>query len=314
VSVGCASFLLHPFFVGQRVPGFIQEEQMRKFAPISALVVFALGSVAVAQQMGPPKIIQIGREDVKVGKGAAHEAYEAKWTHAMTAKNPRTYLGMASLNSSEAWWITGYASLAEMEKENSNAAYNAVMAQFIPGDQEYVSSTRNIIARYREDMSYGVEPLGAAHGFFVRTLRVRPGHDSEYVELRKALKETVEKGHVSGVHSVVFQVIAGAPTGTYLVFSPFTSLAERDAPNEAMRTAMADLGPKINDLAGKAILGSDDQIFTFNPKYSNPSPDMVSAAPDFWKPKAAMAKAAPDAAGKPAMAAKPDKAKAKAGQ
>jgi hypothetical protein len=41
---------------------------------------------------------------------------------------------------------------------------------------------------------------------------------------------------------------------------------------------------------------------------------MVSAAPDFWKPKAAMAKAAPDAAGKPAMAAKPDKAKAKAGQ
>jgi hypothetical protein len=38
---------------------------------------------------------------------------------------------------------------------------------------------------------------------------------------------------------------------------------------------------------------------------------MVKAAPDFWKPKAATAKATPDAAGKPAAAAK---AKAKAGQ
>jgi hypothetical protein len=113
---------------------------------------------------------------------------------------------------------------------------------------------------------------------------------------------------------VVFQVIAGAPTGTYLVFSPFTSLGERDTPNEAMGAAMRDLGSKINDLASKAILGSDDQIFTFDPKFSNPSPDMVKAAPDFWKPKAAMAKAAPDAAGKPAMAAKPDKTKAKASQ
>lgn len=286
---------------------------MRKFVAIAVVVGFILGSVAVAQEMGPPKIIQISREEVKVGKGAAHEKYEAQWTQAMKAKNPRPYLGMASLNNNEAWWITGYASLAEMEKENNNAGYNAVMAQFIPGDAEYVSNNRSMIARYRDDLSFGVEPLGGAHGFFIRTLRVRPGHDNEYVELRKAIKEAVDKGNVSGVHSVVFQVIAGAPTGTYLVFSPFTSLGERDAPNQAMSAVMTDLGSKINDLASKAILGSEDNIFTFDPKFSNPSADMVKAAPDFWKPKAAMAKAAPDATGKPPAADK-TKAKAKAGQ
>jgi hypothetical protein len=282
-------------------------------------MVFVLGSVAVAQQMGPPKIIQIGRETVKIGKGAAHAKYEASWTQAMLrAKYTRPYLGMASMNGNEVWWVTGFDSLAELEKEGNDAKLNAVAEQFVPGDAEYISENRSMIARYREDLSYGVgEPLGAAHGFFVRTLRVRPGHDSEYVELRKMLKETVEKGNISGVRSAVFQVIAGGQTGTYLVFSPFTSLGERDTPNKAMTAAMADVGPKINDLASKSVLGSEDTIFMFNPKYSNPSADMVKAAPDFWKPKAAMAKAAPDAAGaKPATAAKAggDKAKAKPGQ
>ena len=137
---------------------------MRKFVAIAVVVGFVLGSVAIAQEMGPPKIIQISREEVKVGKGAAHAKYEAQWTQAMKAKNPRPYLGMASLNSNEAWWVTGFASLAELEKENGNAAYNAVMAQFIPGDAEYVSNNRSMIARYREDMSFGVGgQIGRAH-------------------------------------------------------------------------------------------------------------------------------------------------------
>jgi hypothetical protein len=232
----------------------------------------------------------------------------------MTVKNPRPYLGMASINSSEAWWLTGYASLGEMEKENSNAGYNAVMAQFIPGDAEYVSNTRNIIARFRDDLSYGVgEPLGAAHGFTVRTIRVRPGHNSEYEEIRKTVKQVVESGSIKGVRSAAYQVVAGAPNGTFLLFTAFTSLAERDTPNEAMTAAMRDSASKIADLQSKSILSSEDQIFMLNPKFSNPSPQMVAAAPDFWKPKAAMAKASDSA--KPATTAKaPDKKKAKAGQ
>lgn len=290
---------------------------MKKFVAIAVLGV-VLGSIGFAQT-GPPKILQIGREEVKAGKGFAHAKYEASWTQAMLkAKYNRPYLGMTSMNGNEAWWLTGFDSLADLEKENNDAALGAVSAQFIPGDAEYISNTRTVIARYREDLSYGIAPLGGARGFNIRTVRVRPGHDSEYADIRKLVAAAVAKANDTSAHSVVFQVVAGAPNGTYLVFTPFTSLAERDAPpNEAVGAALGEDGrAKITDLAGKSILTSEDTIFTFNPKFSNPSPEMVSAAPDFWKPKVSMAKAAPDTAKKPAMAAKPanDKTKAKAGQ
>ena len=289
---------------------------MRRTIAVALLVVFVLSCTALAQQMGPPKVLRIGREDVKPGKGFAHEKYEASWTQAaIKTKQASPYLGMTSLNSNEAWWLTGYASFADLEKDSNNATLNAVDAQFEPGDAEYVSNNHTVIARYREDLSFGIEPLGAAHGFTVSTVRVRPGHNAEYEEIRKTVKQAVESANVKGVHSAVFQVVAGAPAGTFLVFSPFTSLAERDRPNEAMSAAMRDLGPKVADLQSKAILSSEAQIFTFNPKFSNPSPDMVAAAPDFWHPKAAMAKAAPAGDAKPAAAAKAaDKTKAKAAQ
>lgn len=289
---------------------------MKKLIAVVVLAGFVLGSVAVAQQMGPPKILQIGREMVKPGKGVTHAKYEASWTQAMLkAKYSRPFLAMTSMNGNEAWWLTGFDSWADFEKETKNAQLNAVTDQFAPGDAEYISDNRGIILRYREDLSFGIEPLGGAHGFAVRTIRVRPGHNSEYEEIRKIVKQAVESGNIKGVHSAAFQVIAGAPNGTFLLFTPFTSLAERDTPNEAMSVAMRDSISKINDLQSKSILSSEDQIFMFSPKMSNPSTDMVAAAPDFWHPKAATAKAAPAGEKKPAVAAKPaEKGKAKTGQ
>jgi hypothetical protein len=288
---------------------------MRKFIALNVVLVFVLGCVATAQQMGPPKILHISREQVKAGKAVAHEKYEASWTQAnLKAKNSRPYLGMTSMDGNEAWWLTGFDSFADFEKDRNNPSTIAIETQFSTGDAEYVSATHDVIARYRDDLSFGIEPLGAAHGFTVRTVRVRPGHNGEYEEIRKTVKQAVESANVNRVHSVVFQVVAGAPTGTYLVFTPYTSLAERDTPNEAMSAAMRDVGSKINDLASKSMISSEDQIFTFNPKFSNPSPDMVKAAPDFWKPKAAMAKAS-DMGAKTATTAKaPDKSKTKTGQ
>jgi hypothetical protein len=279
---------------------------MRKL--IATAVLILLSCAAVAQEMGPPKIIQIGREEVKIGKGAAHDKYEAQWAKAMAKANPRPSLGMTSMTNNEEWWVTGYESFADWEKDANNSATGAVMAQFIPGDAEYISNTRTVVARFRGDLSYGVgAPLGAAHGFSVRTVRVRPGHNGEYEEIRKMVKQAVESGNVKNVRSAAYQVVAGAPSGTFLLFTAFTSLAERDTPNEAMTVAMRDVGPKIADLQSKSILSSEDQIFVFNPKLSNPPKDMVAAAPDFWHPKETMAKATPSKPGA-------DKSKPKAGQ
>lgn len=288
---------------------------MKRTIATALVLAFVLSCAALAQ---PPKILQIAREDVKAGKAGAHDKYEAQWAAAMLKANVSvTSIGMTSINDNEAWWISGYDSYAQFEKETTDPKASAVMAQFMPGDAEYISGSRTIVAQFRPDLSYGVGgSLGGAHGFVVRTIRVRPGHNSEYEEIRKIVKQTVESGNINDVHSAAYQVIAGAPNGTFLLFTAFTSLGERDKPNEAMSAAMRDSMSKIMDLQSKSIISSEDQILMFNPKWSNPSKDMVAAAPEFWHPKATMAKAAPAAGDKkPAMAAKPaDKAKAKAGQ
>lgn len=290
---------------------------MRKTVAFLITSTLLLAAVAFGQEMGgPPKILQIGREEVKTGKGPAHEAYEARWTTAVKAKTKTPYIGMVSINSNEAWWITGYDSFAALEKDG--AATESVMTQFVPGDAEYINSTRGMIARFRDDLSYNVsKPLGDAHGFTITTARVRPGHVTEYEELRKTVKEAFTRGNNSNARFAIYQVVAGAPAGTFLVFAPFKSLGERDAQMGMASPFNAEEQAKLNDLASKAIISSEPQIFMFNPKFSNPSADLVAAAPDFWKPKATMAKAASgDAAKKPAATAAKatDKSKEKTGK
>src|SRR2546429_8479984 len=61
-----------------------------------------------AQQPGPPKVLRIFREDVKEGKGSAHEKVEARWAQTMARlKYPAKDRKSTRLNSSH-----GYISYA----------------------------------------------------------------------------------------------------------------------------------------------------------------------------------------------------------
>jgi hypothetical protein len=165
------------------------------------------------------------------------------------------------------------------------------MNQYGPGDADYISASRTQIALFREDLSYNtVIKLGEMRYFQVRTVRVRPGHDGEYAELRKLINGARQSAN-SPVHSAVFQVIAGAPNGTYLVFNPLKSLADADPVGSpaVMEALGSDGQAKLSDLANKAIAFSEDTIYQFSPKMSNPSPQTVADDPGFWKPKPAAA-------------------------
>jgi len=266
------------------------------------LLMMLLGMAAIAQEkssMSPPKVLSIGREEVKVGKGAAHIKYETEWTQAMLrAKYPTPVLAITSITGpSEAWWLTGFDSFAAWEKDaklsDPGTALAAVNDKFSAGDAEYTSGGRSIVAVYREDLSYNpVAKIGEMRYFRVRTTRVRPGQGAAFADLLKLVNAARTKAGITDEHTAVYQVVSGAPNGTFLSFNPIKSAAELDAPpNQAYRDALGDAGrAKINELVGKAIGGSDDTLFAFNPSMSNPSPAMVADDPGFWKPKATMAK------------------------
>ncbi len=290
---------------------------MRKIVVFAVLIAIALPLIAAAQQMGPPNVLVIYREDVKPGKQLSHEKSEAGWAQAVSrAKWPEYYLGMTSVSGpNQAWFTYGYESMAAVEKDqqaqDKSAAMKAVEAQYLPPENEYVAEGRTIIAKLAPDLTLGsgVE-LGQMRYFRVRTSRIKFGHDEEYMELRKMLNAAMQRAGTN-VHSVVFQVISGAPAGTYLTFYPIKSLAELDQPVN-LREILGSDYERFMSLVDKSVAGYSDDIFQFNPKMSYPPPNMVKADPGFWTPKVAMAKAAAPTGDKTAAApAKKDANKGK---
>jgi len=253
---------------------------------------------------GPPKVLQIFREEVKPGKGAEHEKVEAGWPRAFSKANwPTHYLAMTSLTGApEAWFVTGYSSLGAWEKDgdamDKTATLKAETDRLAEQDGQLLSGARGLVAVYRPEMSYRATINVATMRYFrVVTFAVRPGHTEEFVESRKLAKAAHEKANVDD-HYAVFEVVAGAPLGTYLLLVPMKSLGELDEFDQlhgtAYKEAMGREGEKkMNELSSAAVLRVDSTIFAFSPKMSYVSQEWVAANPDFWAPKTAVAKAAP---------------------
>ncbi len=264
------------------------------------LVVLALlaSSVAAMAQtaydvQGPPKVLNIFREFVKVGKDHAHDQHEAAWLQAMKKANynPSTLTITAVTGEPEEWFMTGYNNFAAWEKDNQNFEKNAalakVMAEYAAKDGDYINNGRRIVAEFRPDLSYRQDfKLGEYKYFNVVTVRYRMGSGPE--ESIKILKDAFQKGNVD-THMEAFRVSSGAPVDTYIFLVPMKSAAEWDeAPNQAFMAAMKD--GHWADAVGKTVMNAEYRLFSFNPRLSNMPDSVASLDPTFWHPKPAVAK------------------------
>lgn len=253
---------------------------------------------AAAQQsapMGPPKVLFIFREEIKAGRGAAHEKLETGYVRAFQkAKWPVYSLAMtASMGGTDAWFISTYDSFAALEKDRQNMDKNAQLAadfERLDGlDAEFRTGQRSIVCALNEGLTIGGDfDVSQMRYFSVNTVRVRPGHDQEYQEARKMLMEAVKKANPNA-HSVVYSVTAGMPNGTYLVFTPRKSLAEMD-PNPAMAKAVQDaLGEgnakKRQKLLADSVISTETSIYAFSPRMSYVPKEWAKTGGDFWTPK-----------------------------
>jgi hypothetical protein len=279
---------------------------MRKVA-MGVLGAFLMAGVlpAVAQDDGArpaPKLIQIYREMVKPGRGAAHAKLEAGWPKAYKAsKNSAHYLAMTSITGpNEAWFVSGYDSYEAMEKqtkaEESDTALSAELSRLQAADGEFLESTRSITARFREELS--LRPplnMGSYRYLSVTTIRVRPGMGSKFIELRKIIKAAHEKAGMKDYYSV-FEVQSGMSGPAFLIFVPMKSLKEVDEAgplhtSAAYREALGgdDGEKKMTELASAAVMSNEGAIFGFSPKMSVPPPEYLSGNADYWNPKPTMA-------------------------
>jgi hypothetical protein len=259
---------------------------------VMAVTLVAVSAMAQDNMPGPPKVLNITREEVKAGKTMLHEQHEAAWLQAfLKAKYNTPMLTVSSVTGpTEDWFIVGYDSFAALEKDNEqmakNAAYRSINMTYGTKDGDFISDSRTITARFRPDLSYkpGVN-IGEYKYFSINVVRFRIGEDVD--AFYKALNSAREKGGLDA-HIAIYQVNSGMPGGTYLSFSPIKSMGEWDTPpNEAYQAALKDIN--FNQMAGKAVLNVESRLYAFSPEMSNPTKQMVASNPEFWKTKPVMA-------------------------
>jgi hypothetical protein len=268
---------------------------------VSAFSVFA----QAPERMGPPKGLLIVREEIKPGMMPAHNRHSAEFASIFSqlqTPNHRIALVPVAGNENEVIYITPVDSYAELEGMNKatdmklGSASGSTRVKLEALDKEAPSmhnSMRDLWAMYRPELSFnpGVV-IPQMRYFMITTTRIRPGFDAAYAEyVQKVINLARQKAKVDNLHVAVFQVMAGAPAGTYMIFRPIKSLAELDDPvGQRVRAAMTDDQKKDADKAVREIIMSSEvSAYAFAPSMSYVEKSFAAADPDFWSPKPQMA-------------------------
>jgi hypothetical protein len=274
----------------------------RRKGIIASILGMCLAGTAIAQTQnpppGPPKVLVIAREVVKLGQGPAHEKWEAGWPQAFAKANwPVHYLAASSMSGeTRVLFLAGYDSEEAWEKDTQatrkNTALTAQLDALSLKDADFLKESRTAVFTYMPDISYNADvQIGTMRYFRVVDIQVKPGHNDHFVEVRKLVRAAHEKAALKD-HFAVYHLSQGGSTGLYLIFLPMKSLAEDDQ-FDAMHGAdyKAALGEdgqkKVTDFNMQGAEAIESQVFEFSPKMSYPAKAWVESDPDFWTPKAA---------------------------
>ncbi len=156
--------------------------------------------------------------------------------------------------------------------------------------RELESSESTIIAVRRDDLGYRVNRIDLSKTRFMRVLevRVRPGHESDFVESFKLLSAAYEKIDAD-MPWVVYQANVGMSSPAFIVFVPMHALKENDsylARAPKLREAEGDVGfDRMQQIARDAYASTESNLYAISPETSHVPKEFVDSDPDFWSPK-----------------------------
>jgi hypothetical protein len=265
----------------------------------SALFVIRAGAQTPAPSEGtPPTILQIEREEVRPGKGAAHAVNEKAWAAAyVKAQSPVQWLGMTTVSGpNEAWFLTGHDSFAAVEKNDlstdTNPALGAERDRLAAVDGELLSRTSTIIAQYRPALSYQpTVKLPTMRYMTVDLMRVKAGRVAEFTDGWRIIVDAHKKANMDE-HWAVYEVESGMPDTTFLFLYARKSLAEVDASGPmhaaaSYRDAVGDSGRRqMNEVNQNCIEMTQTMHFRLRPGMSA-LPKEWATTDAYWAPPVA---------------------------
>ena len=247
-----------------------------------------------------PSLLNINREEVKVGHVEDHAETEVGWPAAYArSKSPNYYLALVSMTGpSEAWYVGSYASHAAfgegMKRDEADPVLSAELGRLSRADAAHLNNLRSVQAIGRPDLSYGAFPdIGLMRFFEIQTWRVRPGHESGFEAAAKSFAAAARKGNPSASWRV-YEVIAGLPGPTYYIFSSVKEFAEFDKVMQANAATMAAMPAEelaaANKFLAEGLTNSETQRFRLDPAQSYVDAATKAKDPAFWTPKRAAAR------------------------
>jgi hypothetical protein len=276
----------------------------------SLMVGLALVAPASAQLMGD--YLDVGIVSVKPEKRAQFESIVKTMVDANRKHQGDTWLTLEVMygpgnaftyvtpRKTYAAVETAYGSfMGALQKSLGEAGTGKLMQDW----NNCLSSSRSEFRRRRWDLSAnapgdeaGLAALvGQARWIRMATIRVRPGHAHEYEEQLRLIKKARESASTK-VPSLVSQSVVGQSLSVFYVSTLVKSLGDLDNVPGVPQVLGEEGYKAYQKTSAEAVLNAEVTIFRIVPELSRMPESVVSAAPDFWKPK-------PAAPAKPKMAA-----------
>jgi hypothetical protein len=151
-----------------------------------------------------------------------------------------------------------------------------------------------LIAFYRPHWSYrseqAIRMFPRAHYFHVTIYHLHSGDEADFGELIKARRLNLDSVNLDRP-DLAYQVISGAPSGTYLFLAPLVSLRTMDdavatLPMYGETLARAD-AKAAGKLSERLEVSREHQLLRVEPRISYVSDDFAEADPEFWRGKPA---------------------------
>jgi hypothetical protein len=234
----------------------------------------------------PPPIVQLVR------KPGTRVPASRTYASAGAAVN---VIGMAAITGLPETWLLeahdSFASIERLDRALSSLTMEPVSRD--PSDlfqDDVLAPSRTMIAVYREAWSNrpadAVKLLPKAHYYQFAIYRIRLGAEAEFgnlVGMRKATSDSINVDRPE----LAYQVVSGAPAGTFIIVMPLATLAAFDEPGaqmpvyaEGVAAARAQNGPKI---AYDSEISRERLLFRVDPRISYVSDAFAESDPAFWR-------------------------------
>ncbi len=241
----------------------------------------------------PPKLLLLVHQQIKFGREGERAKLGVAIKRACDRISvPNSWIDLESVTGTpETLSFDPFDSFEEIEK--AGAAWGQVftthpdIARLQEEIKALVTSERAVIAVRRDDLGYRVNTinLALAHAMRVLEVRLHPGHENDFVEAFKALGAAHEKIN-SDTPWVVYQVNAGLPSPSFVVFVPLTALRQNDdllARRNALQEAEGEEGAqRLQQIVREAYAFTESNVYIVSPEMSHVSKEFAAENPEFW--------------------------------